>query len=229
MELYARVRRGHPSCARESTILRWRSRAANGIINSLQVRGEQAGLVLAPKPDAPEIRIPVLAEPAKSGSMNGSYLFELVVQPGGPEGRPLTTAGSKPITKPGRPRDVQPSSPRLVKVHFTPRPMPGEPIVNRRPSSGNRARPLQDPNLRPTPSSCPVRWIRQSSDADANCGIGALDEPEREFDDEPGDQFGGGLRCIRQSDADRCVAHVFIRRDEPAEGNRQLSVNLRGE
>jgi hypothetical protein len=34
---------------------------------------------------------------------NGTYLFELEVQPGGPEGRPVMTAGSKPISVLGRP------------------------------------------------------------------------------------------------------------------------------
>lgn len=40
--------------------------------------------------------------------VNGNYLCELEAQPGGPEGRPDTTAGSKPINKPGLPRGVQP-------------------------------------------------------------------------------------------------------------------------
>ena len=37
---------------------------------------------------------------------NGIYLFELEAQPGGPEGRSDTTAGSKPITIVERPRSV---------------------------------------------------------------------------------------------------------------------------
>ena len=48
---------------------------------------------------------------------NGNYLFELAAQPGGPVGRPLTTAGSKPIPIPGRPQGVRPCSPGLVAVH----------------------------------------------------------------------------------------------------------------
>ena len=38
----------------------------------------------------------------------GNYLSELEAQPGGPSGRPLTTAGSKPIKKVGRPRGERP-------------------------------------------------------------------------------------------------------------------------
>ena len=39
---------------------------------------------------------------------NGNYLFELEAQPGGPEGRSDTTAGSKPILTIERPRNVRP-------------------------------------------------------------------------------------------------------------------------
>ena len=39
---------------------------------------------------------------------NGTYLFELAAQPGGPSGRPDTTAGSGPISVVGRPRSVRP-------------------------------------------------------------------------------------------------------------------------
>ena len=42
--------------------------------------------------------------------LNGTYLYELEAQPGGPEGRPDTTAGSKPIRKNGRPQGVRPRS-----------------------------------------------------------------------------------------------------------------------
>jgi YD repeat-containing protein len=45
---------------------------------------------------------------------NGNYLFELVAQPGGPEGRSHTTAGSWPILETDRPRGVRPSR----SVHF---------------------------------------------------------------------------------------------------------------
>ena len=56
---------------------------------------------------------------------SGTYLCELTAQPGGPEGRPHTTAGSKPITETGRPRGAQPCSPRLVKCssHLVPCPV----------------------------------------------------------------------------------------------------------
>jgi hypothetical protein len=37
---------------------------------------------------------------------NGNYLFELEAQPGGPEGRSDTTAGSKPLLVIERPRSV---------------------------------------------------------------------------------------------------------------------------
>jgi RHS repeat-associated protein len=48
----------------------------------------------------------------RTGSgQNGNYLFELEAQPGGPMGRPDTTAGSKPISPVGRPRSVRPRSP----------------------------------------------------------------------------------------------------------------------
>jgi hypothetical protein len=56
---------------------------------------------------------------------NGTYLFELEAQPGGPEGRPLTTAGSKPIAIAGRPRGVRPRSPRQERHswHLVPSPV----------------------------------------------------------------------------------------------------------
>ncbi len=45
-----------------------------------------------------------LALPAKGP--NGNYLFEFETQPGGPEGRSLTTSGSKPLFVLERPRSV---------------------------------------------------------------------------------------------------------------------------
>ncbi len=90
---------------------------------------EESGVrtVLAHKPDDPETRrTGVMATPAKSvKGTNGTYLFELEAQPGGPEGRPLTTAGSEPIPVPGRPRGVRPRSPRLVRQssHLVPSPV----------------------------------------------------------------------------------------------------------
>ena len=60
-------------------------------------------------------------------STNGTYLCELEAQPGGPEGRPHTTAGSEPIRETGRPRDVRPCSPVLVlgaiPSHLVPSPV----------------------------------------------------------------------------------------------------------
>ena len=47
----------------------------------------------------------------RAAGQNGNYLCELEAQPGRPEGRPHTTAGSKPITIIGRPQDVRPCSP----------------------------------------------------------------------------------------------------------------------
>ena len=46
-----------------------------------------------------------------TAGQNGNYLSELEAQPGGPEGRPHTTAGSKPIPILGRPQGVRPRSP----------------------------------------------------------------------------------------------------------------------
>jgi len=48
--------------------------------------------------------------PGEGFGQNGNYLSELKAQPGGPEGRPHTTAGSKPIRKTGRPQVVRPRS-----------------------------------------------------------------------------------------------------------------------
>ncbi|MGA2988774.1 MAG: RHS repeat-associated core domain-containing protein, partial [Terriglobia bacterium] len=83
--------------------------------------------VLAHKPDDPEDPENRRGEtPAKTvKGTNGTYLFELVAQPGGPEGRPLTTAGSKPIRILGRPQGVRPRSPRLVRrfSHLVPSPV----------------------------------------------------------------------------------------------------------
>jgi hypothetical protein len=44
--------------------------------------------------------------PTFTGGRDGNYLFELEAQPGGPEGRSLTTAGSQPIVVVERPRSV---------------------------------------------------------------------------------------------------------------------------
>ena len=55
---------------------------------------------------------------------NSNYLFELTAQPGGPEGRSLTTAGSRPIPIHDRPQGVRPSSPGL-DLGSTPCPKPG--------------------------------------------------------------------------------------------------------
>src|SRR5450631_449918 len=48
--------------------------------------------------------------PGAGFGQNGNYLSELEAQPGGPEGRPHMTAGSKPIRKLGRPQGVRPRS-----------------------------------------------------------------------------------------------------------------------
>ena len=70
-------------------------------------------------------RRPVVAHRGRANGQNGTYLFELGAQPGGPEGRPHTTAGSKPIAVTGRPRGVRPRSPRLVRMssHLVPYPV----------------------------------------------------------------------------------------------------------
>ncbi len=61
---------------------------------------------------------------------NGIYLSELLAQPGGPEGRPHTTAGSEAIKVIGRPRDDRSmlSLPgvRVEDFFFSSRPKPGE-------------------------------------------------------------------------------------------------------
>ena len=49
-------------------------------------------------------------QPGARFGQNGNYLSELEAQPGGPEGRPHTTAGSKPIATTGRPQGVRPRS-----------------------------------------------------------------------------------------------------------------------
>src|SRR5690606_24262232 len=61
----------------------------------------------------------------ESLGMNGTYLSEFATQPGGPEGRPHTTAGSKPIRETGRPRGVRPCSPLLGwrSSHLVPSPV----------------------------------------------------------------------------------------------------------
>ena len=47
----------------------------------------------------------------RAAGQNGNYLCELEAQPGRPEGRPDTTAGSKPISIIGLPQGVRPCSP----------------------------------------------------------------------------------------------------------------------
>ena len=49
-------------------------------------------------------------QPGARFGQNGNYLSELEAQPGGPEGRPHTTAGSRPIATTGRPQGVRPRS-----------------------------------------------------------------------------------------------------------------------
>jgi YD repeat-containing protein len=58
----------------------------------------------------------------RSKGQNGTYLSELLAQPGGPEGRSITTAGSWPILVHDRPRGVRPCSPRmdLSSSHLVP-------------------------------------------------------------------------------------------------------------
>ncbi len=51
-----------------------------------------------------------LGQPGARFGQNGNYLSELEAQPGGPEGRPHTTAGSWPIAITGRPQGVRPRS-----------------------------------------------------------------------------------------------------------------------
>jgi hypothetical protein len=57
---------------------------------------------------------------------NGTYLFELAAQPGGPEGRSDTTAGSEPISVVDRPRSERPPRTALEDAtHFVPNPVLG--------------------------------------------------------------------------------------------------------
>lgn len=61
--------------------------------NSVHSKCEESGLDwFRRKTSAPENPEPILAESAKSEGGYGTYLFELKAQPGGREGRPLTTA-----------------------------------------------------------------------------------------------------------------------------------------
>ena len=61
-------------------------------------------------------------QPGARFGQNGNYLSELEAQPGGPEGRPHTTAGSKPIATTGRPQGVRPRS--LNSDHAVPPNLP---------------------------------------------------------------------------------------------------------
>jgi hypothetical protein len=81
-------------------------------------------------------RYPVREHRRRVNGQNGTYLFEFSAQPGGPEGRPHTTAGSKSITVTGRPRGVRPCSPRLVRMssHLVPYPV----SLSRTPNTGAR-------------------------------------------------------------------------------------------
>src|SRR5271155_3518210 len=113
------------------TIFLCRSSAANGIINSLLICGERAGSFSVQRERPPETRLPVTrfwmdrVGGRRRQGQNGTYLFELEVQPGGPEGRPDTTAGSKPISVVGRPQGVRPCSPWMVgcSSHLVPSPV----------------------------------------------------------------------------------------------------------
>src|SRR5271165_6410800 len=95
------------------------------------VCGERAGSFSVQRERPPETRPPVTrfgwtAWAGEEGKgKNGTYLFELEVQPGGPEGRPDTTAGSKPIPVVGRPQGVRPCSPWMVgcSSHLVPSPV----------------------------------------------------------------------------------------------------------
>lgn len=79
----------------------------------------------------PEDRQPAFRRRPERGP-NGNYLYELTAQPGGPEGRPDATAGSKPIAENGQPQGVRSGSPpnqELCGKHSvlqTPCPKPGE-------------------------------------------------------------------------------------------------------
>src|SRR5271168_1380810 len=114
-----------------STIFLCRSSAANGIINSLLSVERGAGSFSVQREPPPETRLPVTrfwmdrVGGRRRQGQNGTYLLELVVQPGGPEGRPDTTAGSKPISVVGRPQGVRPCSPWMVgcSSHLVPSPV----------------------------------------------------------------------------------------------------------
>src|SRR5271165_1264285 len=95
------------------------------------VCGERAGSFSVQRERPPETRLPVTrfwmgrVGGRRRQGQNGTYLFELAVQPGGPEGRPDTTAGSKPISVVGRPQGVRPCSPWMVgcSSHLVPSPV----------------------------------------------------------------------------------------------------------
>src|SRR5271166_5167383 len=119
------------SRTKASTIFLCKSSAANGIINSLLICGERAGSFSVQRERPPETRLPVTrywmdrVGGRRRQGQNGTYLFELEVQPGGPEGRPDTTAGSQPIRIIGRPQGVRPCSPWMVgcSSHLVPSPV----------------------------------------------------------------------------------------------------------
>src|SRR5271166_5472665 len=95
------------------------------------VCGERAGSFSVQRERPPETRLPVTrfwmdrVGGRRRQGQNGTYLFELEVQPGGPEGRPDTTAGSQPIRIIGRPQGVRPCSPWMVgcSSHLVPSPV----------------------------------------------------------------------------------------------------------
>ena len=93
-----------------STSFLWRSRPANVIIQLLL--NVVRPLITAGRCEGKGKRTGHRENviPGTAGQ-NGNYLSELEAQPGGPEGRPHTTAGSKPIPILGRPQGVRPRSP----------------------------------------------------------------------------------------------------------------------
>src|SRR5689334_22351733 len=101
--------RMRPSSSRSTawTTFLWRSRAANGILGSLlSVKsrpGDLGAKVRPPGDPAARTQNGIGMRGRRRQGLNGTYLFELEVQPGGPEGRPVTIAGSQPIAVVGRP------------------------------------------------------------------------------------------------------------------------------
>ena len=106
-----------------STTFLCKSSPANGILKSPMQESRLGSLGAKTTP-------PEVPESSRNGwgrkqRQNGTYLFELAAQPGGPEGRPHIVTGSWPIVQTGRPRGVRPCSPAWSELssHLVPCPV----------------------------------------------------------------------------------------------------------